>query len=166
MLGTRKNARVRKSRDARRGGTGTPREARARTCCARRLGRSASASSAASSSDVSDAALHRNARARLDPATTRPAVEVERRAVVAPSVAVQNRWWSRLVVAFILSVPRGASLSCGRRCERGSGGSDGHAKGGWGHVTSTAEAGWSVGHLESAFGGTDKEPVRWVRHFL
>ena len=78
VLGTRKSARAR-SRETRGGEGRGRRERRGRVarCCARRLGRSASASSAASSSDVSDAALHRNARARLDEggATTRPAVE-------------------------------------------------------------------------------------------
>ena len=45
---------------ARKPGTRVTRRSR-RTCCAMRVGRSASASSVASSSEVSDAALHRNA---------------------------------------------------------------------------------------------------------
>ena len=70
---------------ARKPGTRVTRRSR-RTCCAMRVGRSASASSVASSSEVSDAALHRNARTGR-PGTWR-APRPERRALAGARARV------------------------------------------------------------------------------
>ena len=115
-------------RDSRGGARGGARLAR--TCCANRLGFSASASSAASSSDVSAAASHRNARERPDEGGA-PGLAADRRGAPPRRGAATDQNGRRRSALGARSADVACMARPRRRDVRGRGGSSRGARSQW-----------------------------------